>query len=108
LSHQRHATRCAGQSAGVQDHAREHEEGHRHQREAVGAVDEVLRDDLRVEYVEVVHRRHPQTIREREGMPIAMALSSEKRKTGSSRRRGLPGDVVGRLTSPSSSYSFPG
>ena len=46
------------QSAGVHDLAGEDEERHGHQRKAVGAVDQVLRDDLRVHHVEVVHQRH--------------------------------------------------
>ena len=45
------------QAADVHDLAGQHEERHRHQREAVGAVDHVLREDLRVEDVEVPHQR---------------------------------------------------
>jgi hypothetical protein len=46
-----------GQAAGVHDLAGQHEEGHGQQRKAVGAVDHVLRQDLRVEHVEVPHQR---------------------------------------------------
>ncbi len=45
------------EAAGVHDLAGQHEERHRHQRKAVGTVDQVLRDDLRVEDVEVIHQR---------------------------------------------------
>ena len=45
------------QAAGVHDLAGQHEERHRQQREAVGAVDEVLRQDLGVEHVQVPHQR---------------------------------------------------
>ena len=44
------------QAAGVHDLAGEHEERHRHEREAVGAVDDVLGDDLGVEHVELQHQ----------------------------------------------------
>ena len=45
------------QAADVHDLAGQHEEGHGQQREAVGAVDHVLRQDLRVEHVQVPHQR---------------------------------------------------
>jgi hypothetical protein len=53
---QRHVDDALRQAAGVHDLAGEHEERHRHEREAVGAVDEVLRDDLRIHHVEVIHQ----------------------------------------------------
>ncbi len=43
---QRHIDDAARQAAGVHDLAGQHEERHGHQREAVGPVDDVLRDDL--------------------------------------------------------------
>ena len=49
------------QAAGVHDLAGQHEERHRHQREAVGAVDDVLGDDLRVEQVQLHISATPQT-----------------------------------------------
>ena len=54
---QRHVDDAARQAARVHDLAGEHEERHRHQRKAVGPVDDVLRDDLRVEDVELIHQR---------------------------------------------------
>ena len=53
----RHVDDAARQAARVHDLAGEHEERHRHERKAVGPVDDVLRDDLRVEDVELIHQR---------------------------------------------------
>jgi hypothetical protein len=61
MADQRHGdvdnARC--QSAPVHEFAGEHEERHGHQRETVRAVDDVLRDDLGIEYVEGHHQRDP-------------------------------------------------
>jgi len=54
---ERHIYDAARQTACVHDFAGEHEERHRHERKAVGPVDDVLRDDLRVEDIELIHQR---------------------------------------------------
>src|SRR5262245_2025906 len=46
-----------GEATLVHDLACEHEERDRHQRKAIGAIDDVLCDDLRVEDVQPVHQR---------------------------------------------------
>ena len=48
---------AARQTAGVHEFAGKHEERDGHQHEVVGAVDGVLRDQLRVEHVHVQHQR---------------------------------------------------
>jgi hypothetical protein len=58
---ERHVDDAPRQAAGVHDLAGQHEEGHGQQREAVGAVDQVLRQDLRVEHVQVHISATPQT-----------------------------------------------
>ena len=55
--HQRHVDDAPRQAADVHHLAGEQEEGHREQRVAVGAVDQVLRQDLRVEHPELPHQR---------------------------------------------------
>jgi hypothetical protein len=57
--HQRHIDDAARQAADVHQLAGEEEEGHRQERIAVGAVDQVLRQDLRVEHAELPHQRGP-------------------------------------------------
>jgi len=54
VAHQRHGevNNAAGQAARVHHLACEHEERHGQQRKAVSAVDDVLRQDLRVEHVQ--------------------------------------------------------
>jgi len=47
-----------GQTPRVHDLAGQHEEGHGQQREAVGPLHQVLRQDLRVEVVQLQHQRH--------------------------------------------------
>ena len=47
---------AAGQTACIHDFTRQHEEWNRQQREAVGALKQVLREDLRIEHVEVPHQ----------------------------------------------------
>ena len=54
---QRDIDDALGEAALVHDFAGQHEERHGHQRKAVGAVDDVLRDDLRIEDVERMHQR---------------------------------------------------
>ena len=46
-----------GEAAAVHDLAGQHEEGDGHQGKTVGAVDDVLGDDLRVENIERMHQR---------------------------------------------------
>jgi hypothetical protein len=53
-----HAHDALGEAAGIHDLAGEEEERNRHQREGRRAVDQVLRDDLRVDDVELEHQRH--------------------------------------------------
>ena len=47
-----------GQSAGIHDLASENEERHGEEGKAVNAVDDVLRDDLRIHHVHVEHQRN--------------------------------------------------
>ena len=67
-----------GQSAAVHDLAGQHEEGDGHQGKTVGAVDDVLGDDLGVENIQRMHQRdaaddqrernwHPQRHRAEQG-----------------------------------------
>ena len=61
---------AARQAAGVHDLAGQHEERHGQQRKAVGAFGGVLRQDLRIEHVQVPHqRRAAQQQRERDRHP---------------------------------------
>ena len=84
---QREVDDAPRQAADVHDLAGQHEERHRQQREAVGAVDHVLRQDLGVEHVQVHISATPQTSSANAiGMPSAMAPSSEKMKTARSCR----------------------
>ena len=55
---ERHVDDALRQPADVHDLAGQQEERHRQQREAVGAFDQVLRQDLRVEKLEMPHQSH--------------------------------------------------
>ena len=62
--------------------AGQHEEGHGQQREAVGAVDQVLRQDLGIEHVQLPHQRDAaQQQREGDRNTDAIAPSRDTRKT---------------------------
>jgi hypothetical protein len=55
---QRQVDDAARQPADVHDLARQHEEGHGQQRKAVGAADQVLRQDLKIQQVQMPHQGH--------------------------------------------------
>ena len=68
-----HASHCkvhdaARQTTRIHDFASQHKEWHSQQGEAVGAFDQVLRQDLRIKHVHVPHQRSAaQQQRERDG-----------------------------------------
>jgi hypothetical protein len=68
-----------GQPSLVHDLAGEHEERNGHQRKAVGAIDDVLRHDLRIEHVDRAHQCDAADD-QREGDRHAQRHGAEQRK----------------------------
>ncbi len=111
---ERHVDDAFRQAAGVHDLACQQEERGGHQREAVGAGDEVLRDDLRVHHVELVHERdaaHEQRERDRHSERHGAQKREQEDGDGHDglRQRFLPADDPGPAscasTSPANSAS---